>query len=118
MSETWALHYISDFFNVVLTTTEILIYNNSKQRRQLWKRKRMNFTEDGVDGVHGDLVLGSITDQSLSVGEGDVRGRCAVALVVGDDLDAVVLPHADAGVGGAEVDSDGRSFTLSGHYSM
>ena len=50
----------------------------------------------GVLGVHGHLVLGSITDQALGVGEGDVGGRGAVALVVGDDFDAVILPNTDA----------------------
>ena len=69
-------------------------------------------TKDGVDGVHGDLVLRGIADEALGVGEGDVRRRGAVPLVVGDDLDAVVLPHADARVGGAEVDADRRPASL------
>jgi hypothetical protein len=30
--------------------------------------------ENGVGWVHGSLVLGGISDQTLSVGEGDVRG--------------------------------------------
>ena len=72
-------------------------------------------TKDGVDGVHGDLVLCRISDEALGVGEGDVRGRGAVPLVVGDDLDTVVLPHADARVGRAEVDADRRPVSLAGH---
>jgi len=35
-------------------------------------------TEDGVDGVHGDLVLRGIADEALGVGEGDVGRRGAV----------------------------------------
>lgn len=62
--------------------------------------------EDGVVGVHGDLVLRGVTDETLVVGERDIgRGR-AVTLVVGDNLDSVVLPDTDAGVGGAQVNTD------------
>mmetsp|Transcript_42660 Transcript_42660/g.102046 ORF Transcript_42660/g.102046 Transcript_42660/m.102046 type:complete len:244 (-) Transcript_42660:30-761(-) len=62
--------------------------------------------EHGVGGVHGDLVLGSISDETLGLIEGDIRGGGAVSLVIGDDLDTVVLPHSDARVGGSEVNSD------------
>ena len=33
-----------------------------------------------VDGVHGDLVLGGISDEALSIREADIRRRGAVAL--------------------------------------
>lgn len=40
--------------------------------------------EDGVDGVHGGLVLGGLTDQTLLGGEGDERRGGEGTLVVGD----------------------------------
>ena len=51
--------------------------------------------ENGVVGVHRDLVLGSIADQTLVVGEGDIRGSGSVTLVVGNDFNTVVLPDTD-----------------------
>uniref|UniRef100_A0A6V7QSZ9 Uncharacterized protein n=1 Tax=Ananas comosus var. bracteatus TaxID=296719 RepID=A0A6V7QSZ9_ANACO len=69
-------------------------------------------TEDGVGGVHGDLVLRGVADEALGVGEGDIGRGGAIPLVVGDDLHAIVLPHPHARVGGAEVDPDRRSSPL------
>jgi hypothetical protein len=93
--------------------------------------------EDGVVGVHGDLIFCGVSDEALRVGKGDIRGCCSVALVIGDDFwrvssgsgrwtdgggreanvnivhtNTVVLPYTDAGVGGAEIDTD--SFWHSG----
>ena len=72
-------------------------------------------TEDGVDGVHGDLVLGGVTNETLGVGESNVRRRRSVALVVGNDFNAVMLPDPDTRVRGSEIDSDSRTLTFSGH---
>ena len=72
--------------------------------------------EDGVGRVHGRLRLGGVTDEALGFGEGDVGGSGAVALIVRDDFDAVVLPHANAAVGRAKVDADGFSFCNGCHF--
>ena len=42
--------------------------------------------EDCVTGVDGDLVLGWVSDQSLSVGECNIGGGGSVTLVIGDNL--------------------------------
>lgn len=65
--------------------------------------------EDGVVRVHGDLVLGGVTDQTLGVGEGNEGGSGAVALVVGNDLDAVITEDTHARVRGTKVDTDSGS---------
>jgi len=62
--------------------------------------------EDGVDGVHGDLVLGRVPDETLCVGEGDKGWRCAVTLVVCDNLDAVISEDTDTRVGRAQIDTN------------
>lgn len=43
--------------------------------------------EDGVAWIPGSLVFGTITNDSLRVGEGHIRWSCLVALVVGNDFD-------------------------------
>lgn len=62
--------------------------------------------KDGVRGVHGDLVFGCVSDEALSVCEGNIGGCGAVALVISDNFDAVVLPNGNARVSGSEVDTD------------
>lgn len=62
--------------------------------------------EDGVDGVHGGLVLGSLTDQSLGVSEGDERRGGEGTLFVGDDLDIAALVGGHTGVGGTCCDDE------------
>ena len=42
--------------------------------------------EDGVGGVDGHLVLGSISDESLSVSEGNITWCGPVSLIIGNDL--------------------------------
>lgn len=42
--------------------------------------------EDGVCGVHSDLVFGSITDKTFGVSECNIRRRGSVTLVIGNDF--------------------------------
>lgn len=78
--------------------------------------KKLDLTKNGVNWVHGDLVLGSITDQTLGVGEGNVGRGGPVTLIISNDLNTVVLPDTNARVGGSEIDSDSRTFSLAGHF--
>jgi hypothetical protein len=63
--------------------------------------------EDGVVRVHGDLVLGGITNQALGVCEGNERGGGAVALVIGNDIASILAEDTHAGVRGTQIDTDG-----------
>ena len=81
---------------IELATDEALRVENaakgkSESQSKLGRRK-VNLR---VVRVHGDLVLGSIADETLALREGDIRRRGAVTLVVGNDLNTIVLPDTD-----------------------
>ena len=73
--------------------------------RELAANKTLG-VEHSVMRVHGHLVLGGITDQTLSVCETDVRRRRTVTLVVGDNLNTVVLPDSHTRVGGTQINTN------------
>jgi len=62
--------------------------------------------EDSVGGVTGGLVLGGISDETLLLGEGNVRWGGVDTLIVGDNFDLFVLPDTDARVRGSEINTD------------
>lgn len=49
-----------------------------------------------VVGVHGNLVLCGVTDETFIIEEGDIRRCRAITLVIGNDLNTIVLPNTDA----------------------
>jgi hypothetical protein len=52
------------------------------------------------------MYTGTCRRAYLCICEGNERGRCAVALVVGDDLDAVITEDTYARVGSSEIDTN------------
>ena len=52
--------------------------------------------EDSVPRVRRGPVLCGVSDETLDLGGCDIGGCCAVTLVVGDDLDTIILPDTDA----------------------
>ena len=54
--------------------------------------------EDSVTRVQAGLCFGGIADEAIRVGEGDVRGRAWVTLVVGYDFDATFVPHGHSAI--------------------
>ena len=63
--------------------------------------------EDSIVGIFGYLVLGGISNEPLGLCEGNIGWGGPVSLIVGDDLNSVILPHSHTGVGSAQVDSNG-----------
>lgn len=61
--------------------------------------------KDGVDRVHGDLILCGISNETLGVCEGNEGGGSSVTLVVGNDFDAVITEDTHAGVRGTQIDT-------------
>ena len=59
------------------------------------------YIEDRVSWVHGSLVLGGLTDQTLLIVEGDERGGGEATLLVGNDLDIAALVGGNARLSGA-----------------
>jgi NAD-specific glutamate dehydrogenase. len=51
--------------------------------------------KDSAGRVGGVLVLGSVTNEALLIGESDVRGSDTVSLVVDENLDLAVLHHTN-----------------------
>ena len=62
--------------------------------------------KDGVLGIGDRLALRGLADQALLVGEGDDRGRGPRPFGILDDPRLAAVHDGDAGVGGAEVDTD------------
>nr|DAD46903.1 TPA_asm: hypothetical protein HUJ06_016840 [Nelumbo nucifera] len=66
-----------------------------------------------VGGFHGNLLLGGITNQPLGIGECDIRRHSPITLIIGDDLDPVILPHSDEVVGGTQIGTSRLAFSFS-----
>lgn len=58
---------------------------------------------DSVRGVSGGLVLGGVSNQTLVLGEGDVRGSDSVTLIVDENLHLALLHHTDTAVCGSKI---------------
>ena len=56
-------------------------------------KRRINLR---VMGVHGDLVLCGIANQTFVVRERYIRRSCAISLIVRNDFYTIILPHTHA----------------------
>lgn len=77
--------------------------------------RNSDLTKNSVRGVHGNLVLSGITNETLGISESNI-GRCgSVTLIICDYLHAIMLPNSDTRICSAEINTDGWSLSLTGH---
>jgi NAD-specific glutamate dehydrogenase len=63
----------------------------------------------GVVRIHGRLVLGRVTNETLRIRKCNPRWGSAIALIISDDLNALVLPNSNAGVSCPKIDTNRRT---------
>merc|ERR1719191_1556138 len=68
--------------------------------------------EESLGGVDRSLRLGRLANQTLILGERDVRRGDAVTLVIGNDLNTAILVDPDARVSRAKIDPNDGSVNL------
>ena len=88
------LHVALHFRFIHFTANETLCVKDPRKKTSVsYTKGKKNIR---VVWVHGDLIFGGITDETLGVREGDVGRGCPITLIVGDDLNAVILPDTNA----------------------
>ena len=66
--------------------------------------------EDSVASIHGNLVLGGVTNETLGLIESNIRRGGTISLIVRNDLNTIILPNSYTRVGGTEIDTYGSAF--------
>ncbi|TEA38468.1 hypothetical protein DBR06_SOUSAS110364, partial [Sousa chinensis] len=62
-----------------------------------------------VGGIHRNLVLCSITDQSFGISKGDIAWGSSVPLIIGNYFHLSVLENTHTRIGGAKINANCRS---------
>ena len=67
------------------------------------------FTKDSAERIRLDLIFSCFTDQYFFVCKGDTTRCRSISLIIWHDLDFSMLEDTDAGICGAQVNSNCRS---------
>ena len=70
---------------------------------------QLKLTKNRVGGIHCDLVLCSITDQSFGISKGDIAWGGSVPLIIGNYFHLSVLEDTHTRIGGAKINANCRS---------
>ena len=83
------------------------------------KVRKINYlsTKNRVDGVHCDLVLGSISNEMLYIIKSDIGGSDLIPLIIRVDFHPIVLPHSHTRVCHSQIDSDHFSLVFTSHIN-
>ena len=65
-------------------------------------------TENCICRIEGDLILGSVPDESFAFREGNITRSCSITLIVSDDFYFAMLENTNTGIRSPEIDSYGR----------
>jgi NAD-specific glutamate dehydrogenase len=94
------LFSILDDFRIVESSTD----ETSKSAKS--ENEEILCVKDGISWVESSLILCSVTDQSFTFGESDVRRRYSVSLIVGNDFNiCIICPHSAAGIRRSKIDA-------------
>ena len=101
-----------------LYTQQQAVSNGIKSLLKVKVRKINKLTtENHVYGVHCDLVLGGISDETLCIGKRDIGGSGSIPLIISDDFHPIVLPHSHTRVRRPQIDSDRCSLAFPSHLN-
>ncbi|KAL4571025.1 hypothetical protein LXL04_017775 [Taraxacum kok-saghyz] len=90
-------------------TGVLVLVNDQRDPTILIDRK---LTINRISGIHGHLVLGGITYQPSGISKSNSRRSRHVALIIGNDLDMVMLPHTNTRVRSSKINSNRHTFML------
>ena len=74
-------------------------------------------TKNCVDGVHCDLVLGSLSDETLCISKSDIGGSGSNPLIISNDFHPIVLPQSHTRVRHPQIDYDRCSLAFTSHLN-
>ncbi len=62
--------------------------------------------KDSIVWILGSLIFGCITNEPFSLCEGDIRRSGSISLIIGNDLNSVILPDTNTGVCCSKIDTN------------